>query len=623
MINDDIKKPPTFPIDQIELQQLDAFLKSRSSSSDKEVQVTFSKRQWQIICAISSSFLWLTNLLSLKGVGVALIRKVFNISPPPSSKDVPDDQSNDDDVNNDSSKDTDQSKDEDEGSDSCANEPQDESESKGNNIPDNIPSKPRPNHHGKRKSNSFTDPIIIEHNHHNLKKGDKCPLNGCCGQVYLFKRDGKVREVITFKFSPPVQPIVHKMNDFRCNVCLTVFKASLPDDLIKDGAQNERYLYSTQAGLVVLHYGLGMPMRRLEHLQCLFGERLPMSTQFDIFEKVVDSLDCLYTVMEASAANGFVLQGDDVGNRVLSLDSELRERRSDNKIVCRDGVHTSLLISTTHDGHFIPVLETGIIHFGELLDKMMLKRDPELASPLVICDGNSTNTSTVSNCIIGGCWQHSRDYFMESKKHFYADSSVFISLIKEIFEVDRQTHEMNAEQRLEHLQQKALPLVEQLKTKVDDFVTSKKVLPKSTLGVACSYFQGQYHKLILPFKHAGMPIHNNISEWCTYLTVRFLANSKFYKNVFGALVGDRLMMIILFCYLNMVNPYTYLCHCLRNQDDLNKDPEAFFPWKLKDKIPNMAMPSSIRMNFWAPPPPQNPIDAVDDLMTGQEVFSTE
>ncbi len=174
-------------------------------------------------------------------------------------------------------------------------------------------------------------------------------------------------------------------------------------------------------------------------------------------------------------------------------------------------------------------------------------------------------------------------------------------LIKEIFKVDRETHEMDATKRLEHLKEHGLPIVESIKDKVDSYIDEQIALPKSELGVALQYFSNQYEKLLLPFKTMGIPIHNNISEWCTYLVVRLLANSKAYRNQDGAGIGDRMIMLILFCYLNLINPYSYILYCLQHQGEMMADPEAFFPWKLKDNLE--AIPSHKQMRFWSPPPP--------------------
>jgi hypothetical protein len=605
MIPDDIKKPPTFSANPAEVKQLDDFLKSKTSStSDGNIQVTFSKRQWQLLCAISNSFLWLVSLLSIKKIGIDLIRRVFNISPPSSP---PNNINNgrDSDGSGDTTGDNDDEDSENEGN----IEGEDGGSSEGDPVVDPSASPtPKPktprnkNHQGKRTSKDFSEPTLIVHNHPNLKSGDSCPQDQCTGRLYTFLINGKMREVITFNFTPPFEPTVHQLNNLRCNLCSTVFKVPLPENLIKDGAAEGSYLYPAQAALVLLHYGLGMPSYRLDHFQSMVGERFPESTQFDIFENVANDFSGLVNALECVAADGFLLQGDDVSNRVLNLDAELRERRSDKKIVVREGVHTSLLIATTDDGHLVPVLKTGINHFGELLDEVLSKRSPDLAIPMLVCDANKVNKSYAGFCVTGGCWQHSRDYFKKAQWHFPRETDVFKNLIKQIFEVDRKTHEMDASTRLAYLKEHAFPFVEEIEGIVNGYVDNKVVLPKSTLGEAFFYFQAQYKKLCLPFEKEGVPLHNNISEWCTYLVVRLLANSKFYKNDVGAVIGDTLITVILTCYLSLINPYDYILYCLRNKEAMKEKPEDFFPWKLRDLV--KAMPKHKQMKFWAPSPPR-------------------
>lgn len=601
MIPDDLKNPPVFNLRPDEVEAVNNFLKSRSVGEDGSVHVVFSKRQWRIICAVNDSFLWMVNLLTLKSVGITLIRRILNILPPKSPTPPPENSPPGDpptstpDIPLESDTVDQDTLDDDNDDGNEANAGDEDSKKTGEKGK-------RPNHHGKRGRDDLIGALKEEHQHPTLAAGDKCPQEDCNGKVYPFTRDGRPREIITFDFTPPFQPTVHTMNDLRCNMCLTIFKAVLPEALIRDGAEEGKYLYPTQAALVVLHYGLGMPLNRLDHFQSMIGERFPVATQFDILEQVLNKFSEMYPSLEKCAANAFLLQGDDMGSRVLDLNKELKERRSDKTVVCRDGVHTSILIATTHDGHFVPILKTGINHVGELLDEILHKRDKDLPAPYFVGDGSKVNSSFVIGCTSGGCWQHTRDHFLKAKQHFPDEVETIHLLIKNIFEVDRETHEMKAKTRLNYLKEKALPIVENLKKIVDDLVISKTILPKSSLGEALSYFQNQYEKLEMPFKHEGIPLHNNISEWSTYLISRIMANSKFFKTQFGALIGDKMIMLILCCYMATVNPYSYFLYCLRHYEEMKKKPEDFFPWKLRDKE-GMMMPSGKQMKFWAPTPP--------------------
>lgn len=603
MIPNSLKKPPTVSVRPDEVKRLDDFLREVPSSPgpDGTIQITFSKRQLDLIRTVCSTFLWMLQLLSFKKFGIAIIRKVLNIHLSSSPKsDQQEGGPNQPDHECPHEKDNPNGNDQNSGQDFGQNP------SPLPPLPEgSVPAKGRsnPNHPGKRTSEDLKDAEVSDHFHCDLTEGASCPRTGCRGRVYLFLRDGKIREVLTFNFSAPFRPTVHRMRDLRCNSCFRVYKATFPDELVKNGAPKERYLYPAQAALVLLHFGMGLPFYRLDQFQFLTGERFPESTQFDILEKVANVFRNFILAATKAAADGFLFQGDDVGNRVLELVPELRERRSDGQLTYREGIHTSLLISMTMEGNLIPILKTGINHFGELLDLIFALRSPGLSAPNLVCDGSKVNQTFVAQPIMGGCLQHARDYFIKAGKNFPEEAGVLIVLIKDIFKIDRQTHDMGAQDRLNHLQEFAKPILEKIKVMVDDHLKSRLVLPKSEFGQAIGYFHSQYERLLIPFTHPGVPIHNNLSEWCTYPMVRYLMNSKFYMSKAGAAIGDTLMMVLLISYLANRNPYQFILHGLRHQSEIKKNPEAFFPWNLRGEVE--ALPPHKQMRFWAPAPPSN------------------
>ncbi|MBF0316475.1 MAG: transposase [Oligoflexia bacterium] len=469
-----------------------------------------------------------------------------------------------------------------------------------------IPPKPqpRPNHKGKRKADQLQGATIVDC-YPDLRPGDRCPLD-CGGKVYLFLRDGDPREIISFTFEQPFKAIVYKMHDVRCNFCLTVFKAPLPENVLKNGGSDGGifyYDYPALAALSMLHFGFGMPMYRLDQFQSLVGERFPESTQFDQLEFVADTFNPMVKYIYTLGANCMLMQGDDIANRVHSLQPILKQRRSDNKITYREGIHSSLFIGTINEGHLVPIIKTGIIHFGELLDEILLLRTPGLPVPRLVCDGSGVNTSSVTLIEKGGCWAHLREYAKAAKKNFPVEAKFYIDEIRDIFKADEKTHGMNAEERLDYLKKNALPKVEAMAKIIEKAVLNKIVLPKSELGEFFTYFLNQYDLLLLPFKVPGIPLHNNLSEWCTYLVARYLANSKAFRNTVGAAIGDVIMTIILLAYLSNTNPYEYILYCLQHKEEMSVRPQDFLPWKLRDKI--KGLPSHKKMNFWHPPPPSN------------------
>jgi hypothetical protein len=90
----------------------------------------------------------------------------------------------------------------------------------------------RENHHGSRGPDDFANANVIGHDHESLKSGDSCPMDECNGKIYPFLRDGEPRTVITFDFQAPFHATIHKMNDLRCNSCLTLYKVPFSNELV-------------------------------------------------------------------------------------------------------------------------------------------------------------------------------------------------------------------------------------------------------------------------------------------------------------------------------------------------------------------------------------------------------
>jgi transposase len=84
-----------------------------------------------------------------------------------------------------------------------------------------------------------------------------------------------------FSAQTPISPVVYVRGKFRCNICLTIFKAELPDDINEE----ERYDVTCAPMIALLRYGSGFPFYRLEKLQGLLGAPFADSTQWDIVNK--------------------------------------------------------------------------------------------------------------------------------------------------------------------------------------------------------------------------------------------------------------------------------------------------------------------------------------------------
>lgn len=110
-----------------------------------------------------------------------------------------------------------------------------------------------------------------------------------------------------------------------------------------------------------------------------------------------------------------------------------------------------------------------------------------------------------------GCWAHARRKFVEAQKvqpkGKTGKADWAINQIRKLYAVEKQAQGMTPEARQALRDQKSRPLIQQLRTWLDK--SRQQVLPKSALGKALHYLDGQWDRLTC-FLHDGLiPLDNN------------------------------------------------------------------------------------------------------------------
>ncbi len=174
--------------------------------------------------------------------------------------------------------------------------------------------------HGRNGAAEYTGAEKITVRHPTLKPGDPCPDPGCRGKVYPYEPLVLVRIVSR----GILQAKVITIEQLRCNLCLTVYKACPPEEF-----GTEKYDESVGSILAVLRYGSGFPMNRLEGLQESFGVPLPASTQWDILQRLAKTVEPAFQELIRQAAQGEVIHVDDTPVRILEVMKRM-ERKADD-----------------------------------------------------------------------------------------------------------------------------------------------------------------------------------------------------------------------------------------------------------------------------------------------------
>ena len=78
--------------------------------------------------------------------------------------------------------------------------------------------------------------------------------------------------------------------------------------------------------MIVLRYGMGMPLHRLEIMQRFLGVPVPASTQWEVARDHVQEVLPVYGVLVSLAANAPLVHNDDTYVRILELMGKRRDK---------------------------------------------------------------------------------------------------------------------------------------------------------------------------------------------------------------------------------------------------------------------------------------------------------
>ncbi len=444
-------------------------------------------------------------------------------------------------------------------------EKSDSSKSKQQHLTDKN-NKPKPKGHGRNAAADYTGAELIKVDHETLNPGDNCP--GCLKGILYEMKVPKVVVRITGK--APIDAKVYQMQKLRCNLCGEIFIADTPPRI-----GEEKYDAASAAMIALLKYGSGMPFNRLEQLQGSCGIPLPASTQWQIAEQMADQIYPVYPELIRQAAQGDVIYNDDTTMKILALMQNNDEQDQSE----RKGIFTTGIVSTLNDQK-IALFYTGRKHAGENLADLLQQRQADRGPPIQMCDALSRNTSEAFKRILANCLAHGRRKFVEVALNFPQQCRYVIETLAKVYKHDQIAKEQNmtADERLHFHQSKSGPLMEDLKTWLNDQLDQKKVEPNSGLGQAISYMLNHWKPLTLFLRVPNAPLDNNICERALKKAILHRKNALFYKTENGARVGDLFMSLIHTCNLAGVNPFDYLTALQQHASELSQRPDSWMPW---------------------------------------------
>lgn len=441
------------------------------------------------------------------------------------------------------------------------------------------PSSPDPKGHGRNGAGAYSGASRVVVTHETLHAGDPCPVPGCEGKLYQLPEP---RVLVCVKGHVPIQATVYEREALRCALCGKVFVAGLPE-----GTHQCKY-DPTAAGMIgLLKYGTGMPFHRIEGLQANVGVPLPAATQWEVVREAARDLGPAYEELVRQAAQGEVLHNDDTPMKILEHLKENEERKKEGE---RTGTFTTGIVAQAGE-HRIALFFTGREHAGENLTKVLLEREGQRGPPIQMCDGLNRNVPDEEfETILGNCLGHGRRNFVDVVASFPGECRYVLETLREVYRHDATARgrKMTPEERLRHHQARSAPLMEGLRTWMDEQIGQKKVELHSSLGEAIAYMQKRWTQLTLFLREPGAPLDNNICERALKKAILHRKNALFFKSQNGARVGDVFMSLIHTAELNRVNPFDYLVSLLRYARQVRDDADAWMPWNYRHTLKAIA-----------------------------------
>lgn len=433
--------------------------------------------------------------------------------------------------------------------------------------------KPRSPGHGRQGADVYQAVTRVECRHEELAVGERCPA---CGRGRLYRLPPGVE--MRLDGHALLSAIRYELEKLRCSACGQIFTASLPRE-----AGVEKYSARARAVLALARYYLGVPWYRLESFQALVGVPVPDATQWDQVEVVGDCAHPVFRYLEQLAAQGEVMYQDDTPGRVLALIEEnqaaVAQAQATGDAPARTGMQTTALVVQVGERR-ICLYYTGRRHAGENLDALLTKREPQQEKPLVMSDALTSNNAAETHLIRCHCLAHGRRKFSELDEVFPVESAVVVDALKSVYEHEEEARakQLSAPERLVYHQTYSTPIMDALKTWLEQQTNERLVEPNSSLGKAIAYLLGHWPTLTRFLTEPGAPLDNNVAERALKLCIRQRKNSLFYATEHSAYIASLLTSVIATCLQAGVNALDYLVAVQEHRREVGANPGAWLPW---------------------------------------------
>ncbi len=323
-----------------------------------------------------------------------------------------------------------------------------------------------------------------------------------------------------------------------CNCCHEhVVQADKPPQMIEKGAADASLL----AHLTTSKQGDHLPLYRYEEISLRNGWWIPRSTQAGWLYQVSLTAVILYAWMASRVLNGRIINTDATGAPVLEPGAGQVQKGTVWVYCGQQEVCPCLIYDYTRTGE------------GEGPRRFLEGYEGYLQADAATVFDQLYSRGTVFEV---ACAAHMRRYFYKARHSAALESHRALVYFRQLYMLERELAEVTDDQRRAVRQERALPILAEFKTWLDE--QSQVVVPKTEIADAVRYALNQWDAFLRYCDEGWIFIDNTRSERALRPIAIGRRNWLFFGSDGGGRTGAILYTLVASCKANRVHPYHYL-----------------------------------------------------------------
>ncbi len=402
---------------------------------------------------------------------------------------------------------------------------------------------------------------------HDLVEGERtCPADGAA-LTLIGEEISEQLDIIPAQ----VQVIRHVRRKYACTSCEEhVATAPMPPQpLPKSNASPALLGY-----VAIAKYQDALPLYRQEQIFKRLGLDLPRNTLARWMVQMSELLRPLTEAMRSHLLAGELIHMDET---TVQVNTEPGRAASSNSYmwVSRGGP----------PGQQVVLFDYDASRSGKVPQRLLGNYDGILLS-----DGYEGYAGAVRENGIthAGCWSHARRKFVEAQKvqpkGKVGKADWALSTIGKLYRVEKKAQGLPATERQSLRDAESRPLIGKLEQWLEKSIA--QVPPKTAIGKALQYLQGQWPRLTAFLEDGRIPLDNNPAENAIRPFVVGRKNWLFSHTPRGAHASATIYSLIETAKANGLEPYAYLVDVLKNLPaaETDADISRMLPWNWGETI---------------------------------------